>query len=386
MLADLTLPWRDDRDARRFLSELAQTACRPPGAAHREPPWQDADRPRLAAWLACNHLGALGFAGATASDPELAALLKGDAVDAAAGNLSHFERLERIERRFERAGIGMVVLKGAAVACHAYGDRSFRPMLDLDIWVRDEDMARAGLDLVELGFKEGPGAARRPPALQRRACGEVVFRDARRGHGLVELHYGPFQGWWVQRAANPDADGIWRRSVPLGPGRHARRLAAEDAVLQTAFHVAVNQFGQAPFRGLMDLAVISRAHAVDWDTVARRAIAWRLKTAAWLVLHLADRLIGVPGAEAAIARLAPRPVRRAVLRAFVTPRTLLAGRDLTRNTRRHALMVALVDRPADGARVIGRTLWPERWWIDARYGRPVGRTAHLWGLLRRGRV
>jgi hypothetical protein len=33
-------------------------------------------------------------------------------------------------------------------------------------------------------------------------------------------------------------------------------------------------------------------------------------------------------------------------------------------------MTALVDRPRDGARLIGRTLWPERWWLTARYGPP----------------
>jgi len=174
--------------------------------------------------------------------------------------------------------------------------------------------------------------------------------------------------------------------MPVEPGRHARRLAIEDAILQTTSHVAVNQFGQTPFRGLMDLAVISRAHPVDWDAVVERASAWRLRTATWLVLEVADRLIGLPGAAEAIARLAPRRIKRAALRAFVSPRALLSGRDLTRNTRRHALMLALTDRPSDGARLVGRTLWPERWWIDARYGHPVSRAAHMWGLLRHGRV
>jgi hypothetical protein len=47
-------------------------------------------------------------------------------------------------------------------------------------------------------------------------------------------------------------------------------------------------------------------------------------------------------------------------------------------------MMALVDRRRDGARLIGRTVWPEPWWIAARYGRPASRMKHLWGLVRRG--
>jgi hypothetical protein len=377
-------PWRDDGDARDALARLAQTAAglgAPTGAAFTG----NADSFELAAWLTHHDLAALAFASCLPEDPELAAILKGAAAGAAAGNLSHFATLQRIERKFEAEGLGMVLLKGAAVACSAYRDRWFRPMSDLDIWVRDGDMPRAVSALHALGFHGEPGLPDRPEALQRRSSGELVFRQGG-SHGLVELHYGAFPGWWIQRAAHPDTEGLWRRAEPMGPGRHARRLAAEDAVLQTAFHVAVNQFGQAPLRGLMDIAVLARTHAVDWTAVAQRARAWRLATATWLVLDTANRLIGIPGCDAAVASLRPSLPRRAALRRFVTPRAILSGRDLRRRLLRHLFMLGLVDRPRDGGRLIGRTLWPEAWWIAARYGRPIGRIEHVWGLIRRGAV
>ena len=344
----------------------------------------DADRAGLAAWMTRHDLAGIGFAAAHPDDDRLAELLKAAALGAAAGNLAHFATLDRIERRFSADRLPMILLKGAAVASASYRDPSFRPMTDLDIWVRDDDIPRAVAHLRALGFRQEADQLDRPLALQQHSRGEIVFRPARREHGLVELHYGAFQGWWARRAAAPDEEGLWRRAVPLGPGRHAMRLATEDAILQTAFHVAVNQFGQAPLRGLMDLAVLSRAHPVDWSAVASRARAWRLRTATWLVLDTANRLIGLPGCEAALAELRPARTRRTALRAFVTPRTLLAGRDLTRKARRHVFMMALVDRRLDGARLIGRTLWPEPWWIDARYGRRVSRIRHLFGLVRHG--
>jgi len=331
-----------------------------------------------------NDLAGIGFAAAHAADERLAQMLKAAALGAAAGNLAHFATLDRIERLFATDRLPMILLKGAAVASASYRDPSFRPMTDLDIWVRDDDMPRAVAHLRALGFRQEADQPDRPPALQQHSRGEVVFRPARREHGMVELHYGAFQGWWARRAAAPDDEALWRRAVPLGPERHARRLAAEDAILQTAFHVAVNQFGQAPLRGLMDLAVLTRAHPVDWSAVADRALEWRLRTVTWLVLDTAHRLIGLPGCEGALAQLRPARARRAALRAFVTPRTLLAGRDLTRKARRHVFMMALVDRSLDGARLIGRTLWPEPWWIAARYGRRVSRFRHLLGLVRRG--
>jgi hypothetical protein len=245
-------------------------------------------------------------------------------------------------------------------------------------------MPRAVAELRAVGFRQEAGLPHRPAALQRESRGELVFRDERGGHGLVELHYGAFQGWWVRRVAVPDDEALWERAEPVATGRHARRLADEDAILQTALHVAVNQFGQSPWRGLMDLAVLARAGSVDWNTVALRARAWRLATAAWLVLDTADRLIGLPGSAGALAALRPAPARRGALRAFITPGSLLSGRNLTLKTRRYAFLMALVDRRRDGARLVGRTLWPEPWWIAARYGRPVSRARHLWELFRHG--
>jgi hypothetical protein len=379
-------PWRDERIARDTLSTLAQVAAGIEDGTTAGSRAAPVDRFRLAAWLTGQDLSGVGFEWARSADPALASMLKRAAIGGAAGNLAHFETLDGIERRFESEGIRMVLLKGAAIACSAYADPAFRPMTDIDIWVADADVARAALVLGALGLRQEPGLPNRPPALQALSCGELVFRHARREHGLVELHYGAFQGWWVKRAARPDATGLWNRAQPMGPGRHALRLAVEDAILQTAFHVVVNQFGQAPWRGLMDLAVLARAYRVDWDLVACRARDWRLKTAIWLVLDRADRLIGLPGSAAAMARLRPARGRRAALRGFITPKGLLAGRDLTGRTRRHAFMLSLVDRPRDAARLIGRTLWPEPQWIAARYGRPVARVSHLWEVVRRGEV
>ena len=337
----------------------------------------------LAEWLTRHDLAGVAFASVVSIDPDLAGRLKAAALGAAAANLAHFATLERIEERFADEGIPVVLLKGAALATSAYRDPSLRSMTDLDLWVRDEDIPRASGVLSGLGFRLEAGLPHRPRALQEKSRGELVFRPEDGGHGLVELHFGVFQGWWARRTADPDDEGLWSRAVPVGPGRHARCLAPEDATLQIAFHVAVNQFGQAPWRGLMDLAVLARAYRIDWRAVADRAKAWRLATATWLVLDLANEIAGLPGCEPALARLRPARSRRVVLAAFMSARALLAGRELTAKGRRHAFMAALVDRRRDGVRLIGRTLWPEPWWIAARYGRPVSRAHHLLSLVRR---
>ncbi|HEX4823037.1 MAG TPA: nucleotidyltransferase family protein [Candidatus Polarisedimenticolaceae bacterium] len=359
--------------ARALLGALADVAAG--GASSASAP------PGIAAWLAAHDLAALGRAAFGPGDPVLASALAAEALGAAASNAVHLATARTIEGQFEADGIGMVLLKGAAIAPSAYADASLRPMTDVDVWVRDDEMSRAVSALGTLGFRQVAGLESRPPALQRRSGGELVFR-AERGPGLVELHFSPFPGWWIARTASPDLEGLWSRSVPVGAGRHARRLAADDACLQTAFHVVVNQFGQAPLRGLMDLAVLARAFSIDWSAVVARARAYRLTHATWIALDIAERLIGVPGAAAAIAALRPPRPRRIALRAFATPRSVLARRDLTRASRRHPFMLVLVERRRDAARLVGRTVWPESWWIEARHGHASRRLRHLGGLLR----
>lgn len=317
-----------------------------------------------AEWWTGSSLAAPGYALARLSDPALAEALRGPALAAAASNAVLFDALAAIEARFAEGGLPLVLLKGAAVAGWAYADPSLRPMSDLDLWVRENDLEATAALLDSLGFARRPGR-------------EVAFS---RGNVRVELHDTPFRGVWTHRTATPDLGGTWRRAEPAGPGRHARRLAPEDAALQTVVHTVVNVFSQWPLRALLDLAAGSRRRAIEWEAVAARAEAARLRTATWLVLDLADRIFGLQGAIPALERLRPGAARRASLASCVRAASLLRGRVPRAAARRHAFLLAVVDRPEDGARLVGRALWPEPAWLASRYGEGANRIRHLRAL------
>jgi len=317
-----------------------------------------------AEWWIRSALAAPGYALARRSDPALAEALRGPALAAGAANAVLFDALAGIEAHFAESGLPLVLLKGAAVAGWAYADPALRPMGDLDLWVRESDLGRANGCLRDFGFARLPGR-------------EVALA---RGNVRVELHDSPFRGWWTRFAATPDLAGTWHRAEPAGPGRHARRLSPEDAALQVVVHSVVNAFSQWPLRSLLDLAAGSRRRKIDWEGVAERAEAWRLRTATWLVLDLADRIFGVDGAIPALERLRPGAARRASLASFVRAGSLLQGRVPRGAARRHAFLLAVVDRSEDGARLVGRTIWPEPAWLAARYGEGAGRLHHLRAL------
>ena len=338
----------------------------------------------LAWWLVRGGFGPLAYRLYRERWPELAAALAADYYSAVAESGLAAEQLLQVEAAFPAAGIPAVLLKGAALSRTVYEQPADRVMSDVDLWIHPEQMAGAFQLLSSLGFTAG-GKESRPPALQQLSRGEIAFAGPRAR--LLELHWSPFAGWWLLRSAAIDDEGLWARREPLEGTPGLFQLAAEDTILHLAIHLAVNhQFGLYPLRSLVDIARTAQQRAVDWHTVARRARNWRVATATWSVLALLDDLIGSSGAAPALAALRPGPLRRRLLARLVNPHRLLHQQDVRGTRARYLLLLLLVDRPRDAARLIFRTLRPEPAWLEARYGRQTSRWRHLWNVARHGRI
>jgi hypothetical protein len=95
----------------------------------------------------------------------------------------------------------------------------------------------------------------------------------------------------------------------------------------------------------------------------------------------------VPAAEPAGAALRLSRARRWLVGRFTSPAQVLSGTQLTRSRRRLLFQLALVDRPADVAALLARSVWPERQWLAARYGQAgVGVRLRHAGAVVRGKV
>ncbi len=357
-----------------------------PGAAAPDLPPEIIADPALAPWLIAHGLGALAYARCHQSSPALARALQADRLSAFAESSFQLDSLQAIGAAFQTAGLPLVLLKGAALAQSVYDEPAHRTMSDLDLWLRGPAMAQAAQVMSSLGYHSSL-KAERPFALQQISLGEVRFVRPGWNTGLVEIHWSPFPGWWLQRTAAVDDAAIWSRLELLGETPGVYHLAAEDMVIHLAVHTAVNhQFGMSALRSLVDIALTAQKRGVDWRLVAQRAKEWRVGTAVYLTLHLIDQLIGVVGLAPALAALRPSAPRLALLRRFVTPQSVLAGRDLRHGWQRFLLLLLLVDRPRDAARLVYRALWPEKEWLAARYDRPTSRPTHWWRILRHREV
>lgn len=354
--------------------------------------WVAGERPDAAwaAWLSAHGLAAFAYhrlraAAALSRLPAASqSALRGAFYNAAGDAELHDRELAAVLAGLAAAGVTPVVFKGAALAHTVYPDPACRSMGDLDLWIPASEMHRAQAVLEAWGYAQYI-KPHRPTAFQRQAEGEVQLCGRTPGSGLVELHWGIFPGEWLRRTAIVDQGGIYDRVVPTTlVGQPARVLAAEDAVIQLAVHIAVtHQFASSAVRGLMDIALLARWRPVDWAVVAQRAAAWRVGVATWQTLTLARALTGLDDSAAACTVLAPSPLRRWLLRLFINEGSLLGMRDLTRGPARFMLQLLLVDRLGDAARLLGRAIWPEAAWLALRYGAatPAIRARHLWFAL-----
>lgn len=79
--------------------------------------------------------------------------LKSDYYMNATKNTLLFEELGRALEAFKKSGLPVIALKGAALAETAYGNLALRPMTDIDLLVRKEDLLRVDEELKRLGYR-----------------------------------------------------------------------------------------------------------------------------------------------------------------------------------------------------------------------------------------
>jgi len=301
----------------------------------------------------------------TAPPPMASGRIQAIHLASSARNILLFHELEIIVRAFQAAGITVVPLKGAWLAESVYATIAQRTMVDVDLWVQRKELDAARQVMESLGYSSR-SKADRPQELQDALTGETQLFKA--DATMVELHWNLFPGEWVRHTARIDEQAVWGRTLPY-KGEDVRQLSPEDTILHLCVHLAVNhQMSLTGLRTLLDLDRLRRRWNIDWSTVAQRAREWRVSNATWLVLQMLEEGFGDPERRLPLRDLSPSPLRRWVLRRFISLRKLIEGFDISNDPKRFLFLLALVDRPAAVFHLILRAFVPDRAWVTLRYG------------------
>lgn len=212
------------------------------------------------------------------------------------------QRLRESLDALARAGIEVMLLKGAALALTMYGSFVRRPMVDLDLLVRPGTAPQARAVLLEHGWVESP-----LEELEEffRGHHHLPALDDGRGMGVqLELHTALFFEGHPFRLAPED---LWGRAepIPVG-GRRAYVPGVHDQLLHLCLHFAwSHMLVTGAWRTFRDLETLLGGGRVQWEEFVRLAEESRGGSCCYWTLRLAKRLVGVDVPDWVLEALRP---------------------------------------------------------------------------------
>jgi len=228
--------------------------------------------------------------GGTIAAPAAGASIVAGDPTVALRNIRMMHFLERIAIRFNDAGIPLMVLKGAALNLTLYANPGDRPMSDLDLMVRPEDLDRV------LQLMENAGCLCGEPLVREDFFPRFHYeRELKAGTiypVMIDLHIRPLRPLRFARTVPGDAFWSRARAVPIG---RASVLAPspEDMLIHLAAHSAIHANSRMIW--LVDIRAWVAAHVdrFDWDAVIETSCAWKLVLPVLDALEAAVREVGL---------------------------------------------------------------------------------------------
>jgi hypothetical protein len=207
--------------------------------------------------------------------------------------------LIKIMDLFKAQGIQAIPYKGPLLAVEAYGDVTLREFEDLDIVLRQRDMAKAN-DIVQgLGYQPKFPWILASSAASPVVPGEYNYRDVAR-RMMVELHTELTLRHFPVR---PDLDDLARRLVPVTlSGHDFATFGPEDMLPILCIHGSKDFWERISW--IADISEFIQSHPrLDWDQVFRRADALHAGRMLRVGLSLAADLLGAPLPDEVRARV-----------------------------------------------------------------------------------
>jgi hypothetical protein len=210
------------------------------------------------------------------------------------------------------AGIPAAPLKGWSLVdgpSPAYDDPGARPMDDLDLMVRREDLERACGVLASLGFDLVTGRA----AARLAGGHEVAYHRCVGGvHLFVEVHWAWAGPESLLRELASGGDRFLERFCEPVRGREGFVAPTRlGHLLFVAVHAARHAFGR--WIWLLDLHRLLTSAPPDWEELVRFARELRVSRAIYAGLAATRELLRTPVPKEVLSELAPGPVRRQLL-------------------------------------------------------------------------
>jgi hypothetical protein len=206
-----------------------------------------------------------------------------------------YQELGQIVHAFNEAQIPVILLKGVALATAAYGNVALRPMADIDIMVRTEDMRRAE----ELFLEHGYEARNHAHSYLRHA---TFTRESNGWSAHIEVHRHIVSSAYYRRSITEE--WLWKDSVELTmEDNSALMLSPEATILHSCLHMVDHIATEGTLLWLWDIVELSQCHDIDWDTLVGRAAQFKITLPVRSILRETKELFDLPIPDHVLQRM-----------------------------------------------------------------------------------
>ena len=246
-------------------------------------------------------------------------------------------RVEALTVALNAVGIEPVLLKGAALATTVYAAWEDRPMRDVDLLVREDQLAAARDAVLAHGWAPHPAVPGDRAYASHHHLTPFVAADGGAAH--VEIHRSLLP---IGHPFSMAPDEVFQHTVPvtIGAGRAAVMRPHHHAVYMAAHLVWLHQVRRGGWHAFRDLAAMSSHRGFDWCAFSETATRWGAASCAYWTLRLGRALAGIAVPPDVVQHLRP-----------AVPETMLA------HLERHLTALLLRSDPACPSVTLERALW-----------------------------
>jgi Uncharacterised nucleotidyltransferase len=203
-----------------------------------------------------------------------------------ARNMYLYAELRRILERFGEKGLDVIVLKGAALAQTVYGDIALRPMGDIDLLVRKEDLPYAEEIMSTLNYNTDMDSKSQEWYRHNHFhLSPYIHPDK---SVVVEIHH-----HIIDPPFHADIDKWWERARETKIANcKILTPSAEDMLLHLCLHLFNHGYDKSLLRGLCDISETLRYYEeeLNWIKFQDEVSKYGFNKLAYSILYLVKRL------------------------------------------------------------------------------------------------
>ena len=236
--------------------------------------------------------------------------LKKDYYLNATKNTLIFEELGKALEAFKKSGLRVIVLKGAALAEKVYGNIALRPMSDIDLLVKEEDMMNVNEQLKTLDYRP-IDASVDDIDFSSTYLTTLDYRTPEENSPSFHIHW-HFVNSTIPNESyirNIKIDNIWRDAEET-------RIADVETLVMAPHHLLIHlsehalrvthSLSKLSFLCDINEAVNFYQERLDWGQLIDEAYTFNLEKMVYLSLFFSSKFLAAPVPEDVLSSIKPK--------------------------------------------------------------------------------